>query len=216
MPVLRPTFCCSLLGLRSLWTVVRLVGVLVGVIVSARALSVTPPSFEELVAGSSQVVRLQVDRVSSRWDVTPQGSVIRTYVECRVLRTLKGPEGPTITLRFLGGRVGEEAMIIAEMPTLEEGVTYIVFLSENGRAFCPLVSAQHGLYPVVRDPATREEFVTRSNGQRLRAVDDVQTPIVAQSSHPAFRLGTGAGMSRQEFEDAVLGELNRPAVKAAP
>jgi hypothetical protein len=148
--------------------------------------------------------------------VTPQGSVIRTYVECRVLRTLKGPEGPTITLRFLGGRVGEEAMIIAEMPTLEEGVTYIVFLSENGRAFCPLVSAQHGLYPVVRDPATREEFVTRSNGQRLRAVDDVQTPIVAQSSHPAFRLGTGAGMSRQEFEDAVLGELNRPAVKAAP
>ena len=142
--------------------------------------------------------------------------MIRTYVECRVLRTLKGPEGPTITLRFLGGRVGEDAMTIAEMPTLAEGATYIVFLSENGRAFCPLVSAQHGLYPVVRDPATQEEQVTRSNGQRLRAVDDVQTPIVAQSSHPAFRLGTGTGLSRQDFEDAVLGELNRAAVKAAP
>jgi hypothetical protein len=107
-------------------------------------------------------------------------------------------------------------MIIAEMPALQEGGTYIVFLSENGRAFCPLVSAQHGLYPVVRDAATQEEYVTRSNGQRLRAVDDVQTPIVAQSSHPAFRRGVGTGLSRQEFEDAVLGELHRSAVKAAP
>jgi hypothetical protein len=44
----------------------------------------------------------------------------------------------------------------------------------------------------------------------------VQTPIVAQSSHPAFRRGAGTGLSRQEFEDAVLGELHRSAVKAAP
>ena len=216
MPASWPVFRFPPLRLRSLWTAVRLAGVFVGIILSAKALSVIPPSFEELVATASQVVRLQVDRVSSRWDTTPQGSVIRTYVECRVLRTLKGPEGPTITLRFLGGRVGEDAMTIAEMPTLAEGATYIVFLSENGRAFCPLVSAQHGLYPVLRDPATQEEYVTRSNGQRLRAVDDVQTPIVAQSSHPAFRLGLGTGLSRQEFEDAVRGELNRAPAKAAP
>lgn len=216
MTASRPTFPSAFIGIRSLWAWLGLAAVLAGSILPARALSVTPPSFEELVASSSQVVRLQVDRVSSRWDPTPQGAVIRTYVECRILRALKGAEGPTITLRFLGGRVGEDAMIIAEMPALQEGGTYIVFLSENGRAFCPLVSAQHGLYPVVRDAATQEEYVTRSNGQRLRAVDDVQTPIVAQSSHPAFRRGVGTGLSRQEFEDAVLGELHRSAVKAAP
>lgn len=195
------------LGLLLLWVSLALPG---------RALSVTPPSFEELVADASQVLRVQVERVSSRWDTTPQGAVIRTYVECRVLRTLKGPEVGTITLRFLGGRVGEDAMTIAEMPVLEAGVTYIVFLSDNGRAFCPLVSAQHGLYPVVLDPVTQEEHVTRSNGQRLRAVDDVQTPILAQSGHPGLRLTAGTGLSRRAFEDAIAAELVRPAAKATP
>jgi len=181
--------CCapvSRLRLRSgrsaLGTWLGLVLLWMGLALPGRALSVTPPSFEELVADASQVLRLQVERVSSRWDTTPQGAVIRTYVDCRVLRTLKGPEVATITLRFLGGRVGADAMTIAEMPELEAGVTYIVFLSENGRAFCPLVSAQHGLYPVVLDPATQEEYVTRSNGQRLRAVDDVQTPSRSRST----------------------------------
>lgn len=196
-----------LLGLLLLW---------ISLALPAGALSVTPPSFEDLVADASQVLRLEVDRVSSRWDPTPQGAVIRTYVECRVLRTLKGPEVGTITLRFLGGRVGEDAMTIAEMPVLEAGVTYIVFLSDNGRAFCPLVSAQHGLYPVVLDPVTQEEYVTRSNGQRLRAVDDVQTPIIAQSGRPGFPRAAGTGLSRRAFEEAIAAELARPAVRATP
>lgn len=193
-----------------------LAGLLGAMVLPMGALTVVPPTFEGLVSEATQVLRLRVDRVSSRWDPTPAGAVIRTYVECRVLRTLKGPEETTITLRFLGGRVGDEAMTIVEMPVLEEGGTYLVFVSENGRAFCPLVRAQHGLYPVRRDPATQEDTVTRSNGQTLRAVDDVQTPIVSQLGHPAWRSGTGSGLSLAAFETAILDELARSAVKALP
>lgn len=199
---------------RRLWGWLCGLGLLLGTGVPGRALSVIPPSFPQLVEKSSQVARLKVERVYSRWDVTPQGSVIRTYVECRNLRTLKGSDDAVVTLRFLGGQVGNDAMTIADMPTLEEGGTYVVFLSENGRAFCPLVSAQHGLYPIVVDPTNQEEYVTRSNGQRLRAVDDVETPIIAQSAHPALRLAAGAGLTLQEFEAAITSEIARTAVKA--
>ena len=173
------------------------------------ALSVIPPTFGELVAGSTQVVRVKVSKVSSRWDATPYGPVIRTYVECEMLRTLKGPAETTITLRFLGGKVGDESMTVVDMPTLEEGRSYILFVAENGLAMCPLVGVTHGAYPLVLDETTQVQYVARNNFQRLRAVDDVQVPIVTQAGHPALRAYAGPGMTRDEFEDAILRETAR-------
>lgn len=172
-------------------------------------LSVIPPTFSELVAGAAQVVRVKVSKVSSRWDAAPHGPVIRTYVECETLRTLKGPPLATITLRFLGGKVGEESMTVADMPTLEEGRSYILFVAENGQAMCPLVGVMHGTYPLILDETTQVQHVARSNFQRLRAVDDVQVPIVTLANHPALRAYTGPGMTCDEFEQAILREAAR-------
>ena len=176
---------------------------------SLKALSVIPPSFPELVANAEQVVRIKVTKVSSRWDVSSQGPVIRTYVECEPLRTLKGVVPAVLTLRFLGGRVGDEAMTVVDMPRLDEGQTYIVFLAQNGEAMCPLVSAGHGSYPIVTDTATQVQHVARSNFQRLRAVDDVETPVVTQASHPALRAYSGPGLTREAFEAAIVQEVAR-------
>jgi len=190
------------------WLAVLLVVAMV-LPVRTYALSVIPPTFSELVAGSTQVVRVRVSKVSSRWDTTPYGPVIRTYVECEMLRTLKGPAEATITLRFLGGKVGDESMTVVDMPTLEEGRSYILFVADNGRAMCPLVGVAHGTYPLVLDETTQVQHVARSNFQRLRAVDDVPVPIVTQAGHPALRPYAGPGMTRDEFEGAILREAAR-------
>ena len=176
---------------------------------SLQALSVIPPSFSDLVANAEQVVRIKVTKVSSRWDSTPQGPVIRTYVDCEPLRIMKGSVSKTLTLRFLGGQVGEEAMTVADMPKLAEGQTYIVFLAQNGQAMCPLVAAGHGSYPIVKDETTQLEHVSRSNFQRLRAVDDVEVPIITQAAHPALKAYSGPGMTRDEFEAAIITEVSR-------
>jgi hypothetical protein len=100
-------------------------------------------------------------------------------------------------------------MTVPDMPRLEVGQTYVVFVAGNGEAMCPLVSAAHGSYPVIVDAATGEERIARSNRQPLRSVDDVVLPIVTQAGHPALRLAAGPGLARTAFEDAVLQEIAR-------
>src|SRR5665213_2021493 len=109
-----------------------------------RAISVIPPSFADLVAKAEQIDRVEVTAVNGQWDTGPQGNVVHTYVQCRVLRTLKGDAQATVTVRLLGGQVGNYRMEIPGVPTFEVGARYILFLAGNGSAFCPLVGIMHG------------------------------------------------------------------------
>ncbi len=175
---------------------------------SGRAVSVMPPDFTALVGQATQIVRVRITELSVRWDESPQGPVIHTYVKAETLKTLKGSDQTTISLRLLGGQIGDVSMQIADMPTFEVGQTYLLFIAGNHHAFCPLVGVMHGSYPLVVDPATQTERVTRGNGQPLARVDDVALPFI-QSTHPAFRLSAGGGLTVGEFERAIQQELSR-------
>ena len=179
-----------------------------------RAISVIPPSFAKLVADAEQIARVEVTAVDSRWDEGPQGNVIHTYVQCRVLKTLKGAVQSTLTVRMLGGSVGNDRMEIPGVPAFEVGARYILFLAGNGSAFCPLVGIMHGSYRVLADKATGVEHVARSNGEPLRAVADIGRPI-SESSVSAAASRTAAsestatsGLTRDSFEGAVIQELD--------
>jgi len=169
------------------------------------AMSVIPPSFSKLVHNADQIVRAQAVSSSSRWETTSQGGqVIFTYVQFQVLATLKGAAQGGITLRFLGGQVGNDGMVIPDMPTFAIGSTYILFVAGNGSAFCPLVGIQHGSYQVVSDPATGAERIARANGSPLKAAGDVSLTIEA----PATRaLSLDGAITRSGFEGAITQEL---------
>ena len=81
---------------------------------TARALSVIPPTFAELVAESESIVRAEVTALRSDHDDDSPGRPIRTYVTFDVVRTLKGvtPAADTLTLVFLGGTVGPDTLSI--------------------------------------------------------------------------------------------------------
>ena len=170
------------------------------------AMSVVPPSFSTLVQSAEQVVRAEATASESRWDATPQGGqVIHTYVQFRVLRTLKGAAQETLTIRMLGGQVGPTAMEIPDMPSFQVGSRYILFVAQNGRAFCPLVGVLHGAYQVVTDQATGAERVVRANGEPLASPAGVSSPI--EPSIRASGAGLGGAMGREDFEAAIIKEL---------
>jgi hypothetical protein len=170
-----------------------------------RAMSVIPPSFSKLVHNADQIVRAQAVSASSRWDATSQGGrVIHTYVQFQVMATLKGAEQASVTLRFLGGQVGNDGMVIPDMPSFQIGSTYILFVAANGSAFCPLVGIQHGSYQVVADAATGTERIARSNGTPLKAAADVGLPIEPRATRI---LSVDGAITRPEFEGAILQEL---------
>jgi len=173
-------------------------------------MTVIPPTFTELVAKAEIVARVEVTGQTSQWDTIPSQSdptavgrkVIHTYVQCRVIKQLKGTAQATLSLRFLGGQVGTSVMQIPDMPTFVTGQRYIVFVAANGRAFCPLVGVMHGTYSLVTD-STGTDRVARSNGAALRSTADVkdegQAPAVAGES----------GMKRDDFEQAIAEEVRR-------
>jgi hypothetical protein len=168
------------------------------------AMSVIAPSFSKLVQNAEQIVRVEATAVTSRWDPVPQGRVIHTYVRFQVLRTLKGDPRDSITLRLLGGQVGGDGMMIPGMPSFEVGSTYILFIAQNGRAFCPLVGIMHGSYRVVKDEATGTERVVRANGEPLQSVDDVIRPIEPSSRSTA---SVESAIRKDDFENAIIQEL---------
>jgi hypothetical protein len=170
-------------------------------------MSVIAPTFSELVAKAETVARVEVVSQSSQWDTSVSGQkVIHTYVQCRVIKQLKGAEQTTLSLRFLGGQVDGAVMQIPDMPTFVTGRRYIVFVAANGRAFCPLVGVMHGTYSLAADSAGIEH-VRRSNGAALRS-----TAEVTQSDETMDLTGE-SGMKRDDFEQAITEEMHHASTR---
>jgi hypothetical protein len=180
----------------------------------AQATSVVPPDFSELVAEADAIYRGRVSDVQARRVARADGGgVIKTFVTIVIEKVLKGPEQAAVTLEFLGGTVGDEAMEVSGMPTFATGDRGIVFVQKNGQQFCPLVRMGHGTYPIARDDASGAEYVARKNGAPLIDVSEVQQPLSDRPPTAASRNASSA-LSPAAFEARISGEIQRAA--AAP
>ena len=158
---------------------------------SARATSVIPPTFPELVAEADAIVRGRVTDIAVRRTAAPDGTpIIKTFVTFAVERTLKGADRREVTLEFLGGTVGEESLVVTGMPRFERGAADYLFIERNGVQFCPLVAVRHGRYRLLRDAGGRE-FIARDNSVPLTDVAQVVLPLVDLPS--ALRAAGAAG-----------------------
>ena len=177
---------------------------------AARATSVIPPTFPELVAEADAIVRGRVVDIAARRATAPDGTpVIKTFVTFAVERTLKGAATREVTLEFLGGTLGDESLVVTGMPRFELGTSDYLFIERNGVQFCPLVAVRHGRYRLLRDAAGRE-FVARDNAVALTDVTQVVLPLT--DLPPALRATGAAGaLSPAVFETAVIAEAARAA-----
>ncbi|HZZ19383.1 MAG TPA: hypothetical protein VFE25_08440 [Opitutaceae bacterium] len=173
-----------------------------------QAMSVVAPTFSKLVDHATQILRVEVTASSSRWDSTSSGKVIDTYVQCSIERTLKGATASSITLRFLGGSVGDDHMEAPGMPVLQVGQSYVLFIAKNGDAFCPIVAGAHGSYPISLDASTKAQTVLRANLQPLVSISAVSDPMQG-SAASLGQAAVGPGLSLAAFEDSILSEVTR-------
>lgn len=181
---------------------------------AARATSVIPPSFAELVTEADAIYRGTVAAIEARRVERNdgQGSVIKTFVTFTIDRALKGPARASVTLEFLGGTVGDESLQVQGMPKFAVGDREFVFVQKNGVQFCPLVAMTHGRYRQLRDTATGKDYVARDNRAPLTDTAEVALPMTTLPAPVRAASAASAverALSPAAFESRIATEVDR-------
>jgi hypothetical protein len=117
-------------SLRALAALIMGTAMVVSVSHRATSLTVEKISLQKLTDDAALIVHGRVLSSFSQWE---DGNIY-TYTAVKVSQTLKGPADGTITVKHMGGRVGDIAEEIPGAPTLlrgEEVVLFLVYWKEN-------------------------------------------------------------------------------------
>jgi hypothetical protein len=185
-----------------------LLSALLGAAATARATTVIPPTFDELVDQAEVIFQGSVADVRSQWIGEGAERSIVSYVTFTVEDALKGNASQTYTIRMLGGTVGEDTMEVSDAPRFHVGDKDILFVEHNGSQFVPLVGIMHGRFHVRRNQAGGE-VVTDNEDEPVRDV----TRLGRESSAPSPRVSdlTPADFKAAIKDRAEAANGNRPA-----
>jgi hypothetical protein len=141
---------------------------------SAHATSVIKFSDQGLVVISSRIIEGTVTSTHSEWNT--DATQIHTIVTVDVKNVLKGPkpEGATLTLRLLGGRVGDDVMELVGAPVFQQGEEVILFFEKGAPDLMPIAGLYQGKFTITTDPTGQRRI--KENGEpaatfRARIVD---------------------------------------------
>jgi hypothetical protein len=191
---------------RSLFGTARALCLALGlsIILSSSATTVVAPRFEALVDHSDLIFTGQMLSQRSEWQELDGQRSIVTLVTFGVQRVHKGRAASTVTLQFLGGKVGDVSLEVAEMPTFKPGERVLLFVAENGASACPVVAFFHGKFTVHTDGKGGDE-VRRHNGEPLVEVEEIgRTKAKGQ---PVAR----RALSHDEFSTKIRERASRGA-----
>lgn len=158
----------------------------------AQATTVVPPEFDILVNESDYIVHATTKSVRSEIRSTSRGEKIFTFVEFDILEVVAGQPPMTLTLRFLGGRVGDESLSVGGMPQFRVGDEDILFVRGNGQSICPLYGMMHGRYAIMGDEAGSGKYVARSDGTPLQRPEQTAAPLESVATDPGRRRAAAA------------------------
>jgi hypothetical protein len=125
-------------------------------------------SFSELTQLSETTMEVAVMNSYAAWNA--EHTAIFTHYVVEPIRQVGGsPRGASFELLFAGGTATDgKQMIVTEVPQLEVGGQYILFLHpRNTRHAAPTVGMWQGALRVVRDPSTNALVVVDANGHLI-------------------------------------------------
>jgi len=162
----------------------------------ASATTVQKFSLQELATKSDAIVMAKVEDQSSRQDANKE---IYTYITVSVLESVKGAKGEkTITIRQLGGSVGNLISAVPGMPSFKNGEEVVLFLSAKDRAGYPWVMGlQQGKYSIVTDDSGLKHVRNELDGLRVLSPNGSVNESKVSSDQP---LGA--------FLDGIKSDLN--------
>lgn len=187
---------------------VRMIGLLVSFWLCSAALATTlvQLSFDEIVASSELVFEGRVVSVEAR-ETGPRS--IHSYVQFEILDVIKGDYPDSrLTLRFLGGLVGNRQMEVTEMNVPEQGETGIYFVeSLRELQIHPLVGWSQGHFLTRQDDSGNTRVHTAAGQPILNVVSDVSvSSVLARTARQVAPVmlghdGTARGVEIQGLTD---------------
>lgn len=112
----------------------------------------------ELVIGSELVVVGQVKSVRSEW--SDDRSFIFSDVTIEVEEYVKGGQaGKSVTVRHLGGEVGEVGEFYSHTARFQAEEEVLVFLDRDPRGTLRVAGGEHGKFRITRDRVTGQRMV---------------------------------------------------------
>jgi hypothetical protein len=136
----------------------------------ARATTVIPPSFDQLVGQAQTIFQGSVTDVRSQWVGEGNTRHIESYITFQVEDAIKGNPGESYTIRTYGGTVGEDTMGIFDGPVFNKGDRQILFVENNGQQVVPLVGLMYGQFKVQHDDASGLDLVKSHEGEAVKSV----------------------------------------------
>jgi hypothetical protein len=167
-------------------------------LVSVRATTVIPPTFDQLVTDAELIFQGTVTETRSQWTGVGAERHIMTQVTFQIEDALKGASGKSYTIQMLGGTVDDETMEVSDAPRFKIGDRDILFVEHNGTQFVPLVGIMHGRFHVQTD-AAGHDVIAKDNGAFLADVAKL-----GQDEKAAV---TGPALSAANFKSAIRQKL---------
>jgi hypothetical protein len=114
------------------------------------ATTLRPLTEDDQIASAQTIFCGRAEQVDSALETIAQGRRIITTVRFAPLAVYKGSAPGPVSLRFLGGKVGDLELKVGGMPEFKVGGEYILFVSGKGNLACPIVGWTDGSLKVDR------------------------------------------------------------------
>ncbi len=135
--------------------------------------TVVPPSFDELVEKADVIFEGEVIAKKSMWAGEKETRRIKTDYTFQVMDILKGTVPAVYTLEVLGGTVGDTTLTVEGAPQFSPGERVLLFVTQNGIQYVPLVGIMHGHYRFQNGEPATPGVVVKHDGQTLRRVEEI-------------------------------------------
>ncbi len=167
---------------------------------AVRATTLARMSIEQMTAAASTVAKVRCLGNGPRWE---RGE-IWTITTFEVLEIWKGQAPPQISVRLLGGRIGNLASTVPGVPRFRPGEEAVLFLEPARAGGLTVTSWAQGTFRIRRDPRTGEE----------RATEDTAAWAVFDPATREFRTSglrnLALGALRERVDAALEKERSEP------
>lgn len=139
-------------------------------------------------ADASSVIYYSLDKLAKEAEVILVGrctscqanwnenrTIITTEINFQVSSYLKGFLGAQVTVRQLGGTVGQDSMVVSGMPEFQPSGEVILFLSKDQTGGYQVIGMSQGKFEVIEDADTGEKLVRAASISDAELVHTAQT-----------------------------------------